>query len=65
VTHREAGRVRACCDCGEHGANLVRTTKGENPGRALRICKACWRSGRWDEFGLVDREPFEFEVTDD
>jgi hypothetical protein len=40
----------------------VRTTTGENPGRALRICNDCWRSGRWDEFGLVDRDPFLFEV---
>ena len=62
MTHAEAARVRACCDCGAHGATLVRTTTGENPGRALRICSDCWRSGRWDEFGLVDRDPFLFEV---
>jgi hypothetical protein len=53
----EANRVRACLDCGEPGALLWRTTKGENPGRLLRICAACLRKDDWHRFGLVERQP--------
>jgi hypothetical protein len=54
---REANRVRACLDCGEPGAPLWRTTKGENPGRLVRICAACLRKDDWRRFGLVERQP--------
>ena len=58
----EANRVRACLDCGEPGALLWRTTKGENPGRLLRICAACLRKDNWHRFGLVERQPILGEV---
>ena len=59
----EANRVRACLDCGEPGALLWRTTKGENPGRLLRICAACLRKDDWWRFGLVERQPILGEVA--
>lgn len=59
---REANRVRACLDCGEPGALLWSTTKGENPGRLLRICAACLRKDDWHRFGLVERQPILGEV---
>jgi hypothetical protein len=58
----EANRVRACLDCGEPGALLWRTTKGENVGRLLRICAACLRKDDWHRFGLVERQPILGEV---
>ena len=58
----EANRVRACLDCGEPGALLWRTTKGENVGRLLRICAACLRKDDWHVFGLVERQPILGEV---
>lgn len=58
----EANRVRACLDCGEPGALLWSTTKGENPGRLLRICAACLRKDDWHRFGLVERQPILGEV---
>lgn len=58
----EANRVRACLDCGEPGALLWRTTKGENPGRLLRVCVACLRKDDWHRFGLVERQPILGEV---
>ena len=58
----EANRVRACLDCGEPGALLWRTTKGENPGRLLRVCAACLRKDDWHRFGLVERQPILGEV---
>lgn len=58
----EANRVRACLDCGEPGALLWRTTKGENPGRLLRICAACLRKDDWHRFGLAERQPILGEV---
>ena len=58
----EANRVRACLDCGEPGALLWRTTKGENAGRLLRICNACLRKDDWHVFGLVERQPILGEV---
>lgn len=45
----------ACFDCGESGARLFVTTKGENPGRKIRVCPKCLR--RWDDFGLKSRAP--------
>ncbi len=62
MTNHEAARVRACLDCGAPGAELVRSTRGVNPGRRLRVCMPCWLSGRWDAFGLVEREPMAAEV---
>jgi hypothetical protein len=62
MTIGEANRIRACIDCGEPGALLWRTTKGENPGRLLRICQACLRKDDWHRFGLVDRQPILGEV---
>ena len=59
---REANRVRACLDCGAPGALLWRTTKGENPGRLLRICAACLRKDDWHRFGLIERQPILEEV---
>jgi hypothetical protein len=59
---REANRVRACLDCGAPGALLWRTTRGENPGRLLRICEACLRKADWHRFGLVERQPILGEV---
>lgn len=59
---KEANRVRACLDCGSSGALLWRTTKGERPGRLLRICDACLRKDDWHRFGLVEREPLVGEV---
>lgn len=58
----EANRVRACLDCGEPGALLWRTTKGENTGRLLRVCAACLRKDDWHVFGLVERQPILGEV---
>lgn len=58
----EANRMRACLDCGEPGAFLFRTTKGENPGRLVRVCAKCLRgSSDWQRFGLVEREPLDEE----
>ena len=54
--------VRACLDCGEPGALLWRTTKGENAGRLLRICAACLRKDDWHRFGLIERQPILGEV---
>ena len=62
MTHGEAGRVRACIQCGAAGAWLCVTTRGANPGRNLRLCDGCLRSSDWNEFGLVDREPLPVEV---
>lgn len=62
MTKRDAARVRACLGCGAPGAGLWRTTKGENPGRLLRVCDRCHASGDWDRFGLVEREPTIAEV---
>lgn len=59
---REANRVRACLNCGEPGALLWRTTKGENPGRNVRVCAACLRKDDWYRFGLVERQPILGEV---
>lgn len=58
----EANRVRSCLDCGEPGALLWRTTKGENTGRLLRVCAACLRKDDWHVFGLVERQPILGEV---
>lgn len=57
---KENNDKRACLDCGEPGAPLWRTTKGENPGQFLRICAACLRKDDWHRFGL--RQPFLDEV---
>ena len=57
MTQREAARVRACLDCGSPGARLWTTTKGENPGRLLRVCDACCSAHDWYRFGLIEREP--------
>lgn len=62
MTNKEAGRIRACLDCGDPGALLWRTTKGANPGRLLRICVACLRKDDWHRFGLVERQPLLSEV---
>ena len=62
MTNGEAGRIRACVQCGAPGAWLCRTTMGANPGRNLRLCAGCLQSGDWYEFGLVDREPLPIEV---
>lgn len=62
MTNQEANRIRACINCGEGGAWLCKTTKGENPGRLLRLCAACLRDDDWHRFGLVEREPFIGEV---
>lgn len=61
MTNAEAGRVRACINCGAHGAWLCRTTKGANPWRAMRLCYTCLQTGDWYEYGLVDREPMSSE----
>jgi hypothetical protein len=61
MTHGEACRIRACIDCGAPGGQLLKTTKGENPGRLLRLCAACLRGGVWWCFGLVDRDPLPLE----
>lgn len=63
TTVREANMKRLCLDCGEPGALLWRTTKGENPGRLLRICGACLRKDDWRRFGLVERQPILGEVA--
>jgi len=65
MTNAQAARVRACLGCGSPDAWLCRTTKGENPGRMLRLCNACVRTGDWDQFGLVDREPVADECAPD
>jgi hypothetical protein len=57
VTYAEAGKVRACINCGAPGAWLCRSTRGTHPNRLLRVCHACLRSGDWHEFGLVERPP--------
>lgn len=63
MTNREASRRRLCLDCGvTEGASLWRTTKGENPGRLLRLCEPCRWAHEWDRFGLVEREPLVEEV---
>lgn len=62
MTHDEACQKRACVDCGAPNAWLCKTTKGENPGRLLRLCAACLRGATdWWRFGLVDREPLPLE----
>jgi hypothetical protein len=62
MNHGEACRLRACVDCGAPGAWLCKTTKGENPGRLLRLCGGCLRGAAdWHRFGLVDREPLPLE----
>ena len=65
ITIGEANRVRACLDCGEPGASLWRTTKGENTGRLLRVCDACLRKDDWHVFGLVERQPILGEERDE
>lgn len=55
MTNAEADRLRICCDCGEPNAALWRTTKAENPGRLLRVCRYC--EHRWTRWGLVERDP--------
>lgn len=62
---REAARVRACIDCGRPGARLLRTTRGENPGRLLRLCDPCCAGHDWYRFGLVEREPTEAEEPEE
>jgi hypothetical protein len=57
MTNGEADKARACIQCGGHDSWLCRTTKGANPGRNLRLCGPCLRTGEWYEFGPVDREP--------
>jgi hypothetical protein len=61
---REANRVRACIDCGEPGALLWRTTKGENLGRLLRVCTACLRKDDWHRFARVERQPILGDACD-
>jgi hypothetical protein len=64
MTNKEAGRLRACIGCGTPGAWLCRTTKGENPGRNLRLCQECLRADpNWFDFGLADRDPLPIEIT--
>lgn len=53
-TVSSANRRMACLWCGTSGATPVRTTRGENPGRNLRVCRAC--AHHWDGYGLVVRE---------
>lgn len=62
VNTSEADRIRTCLDCGEPGALLWRTTKGENLGRLLRVCAACLRKADWHSLGLVERQPILGEV---
>ena len=52
---KSANARMACLDCGESGAHPFVTTKGENQGRAVRVCRRCLH--RWDEFGLRTRAP--------
>lgn len=50
----ESANMRmACLDCGESGAAPYVTTKGENPGKPVRVCDKCIH--RWEAFGLKDR----------
>lgn len=51
----EARYLRACMECGKHGAALLETTKGENPGRFVRVCFLC--VDHWVRFGLRSRDP--------
>lgn len=62
MTNREAGLIRACIGCGRPGAWLCRTTRGENPGRNLRLCPQCAADPDWYVFVLVDREPLPIEA---
>lgn len=55
----EANYLRACLDCGKHGAALLETTKGENPGRLIRVCSRCIHD--WVRFGPLAREPINQE----
>lgn len=48
-TWARANARMACLDCGESGAHPYVTTKGENPGRQVRVCTACMH--RWEEWG--------------
>lgn len=50
-----ANKRMACLDCGESEAQPYVTTRGENPGRPVRVCHRC--SHRWVEFGLKERPP--------
>lgn len=54
-TWKSANERMACLDCGESGAHPYTTTRGANPGRAVRVCHRCVH--RWVEFGLVERAP--------
>jgi len=62
MTHGEACRTRACVDCGAPNSWLCKTTKGENPGRLLRLCTRCLGKPDWHRFGLVDRDPLPLEA---
>lgn len=53
-TWSDGHRRMACYDCGASGGVPVTTTRGENPGRHLRVCRSCFP--RWDAFGLIQRE---------
>jgi hypothetical protein len=54
-TWKTANLRMACLDCGESSAQPYVTTKGENPGRAVRVCHRCF--DRWGAFGLRPRDP--------
>lgn len=64
TTVKEANERRLCLYCGAPNASLFRTTKGANPGRLLRLCDQCLRSGDWYQFGIVEREPLACEKTE-
>lgn len=49
----EANARMSCLHCGASGADPYVTTRGENPGRNVRVCVRCL--DRWTEFGLRPR----------
>lgn len=61
-TWASANARRACLDCGESDADLYRTTRGEHPGRLVRVCQRCAVAHDWYRFGLVAREPLPEET---
>ena len=61
MTNGEAARIRACLECGKPGAGLRVTTRGENPGRNIRVCSEC--EPNWWMFAPVEREPVAAELT--
>lgn len=54
-TWTSANKRMACLQCGESGAQPYQTTRGENPGRYVRVCARC--APEWVEFGLRERPP--------